>query len=250
MRRARSRFGMGTHRRCICGGRGGRWPRRAQLLMALLLPDPGDPLCPEDFKGEARRILQGMRERPSAWGTCVQTDDGLRRVLLEFIGRFANWDNAADAGYLATGRALVRAAHPEETPLGGGPVCGRRIHSAGGAAAGLRGICQRPQSGGLPDPQSDAGGHSAARARAGPTSCGGLARKLRSRPSGIWQTCNPRTPTARLPSPISGRAPCAAKLPTAALKFRSCGRSGCARKRTASGPCGHRSNGRTALRPG
>ena len=105
------------------------WARRPlassrAVLMALLLPDPGDPLCPEDFKGEARRILQGMRERPSAWGTCVQTDDGLRRVLLEFIGRFANWDNAADAGYLATGRALVRAAHPDETPLVVDPFAG------------------------------------------------------------------------------------------------------------------------------
>ena len=105
------------------------WARRPlassrAVLVALLLPDPGDPLCPEDFKGEARRILQGMRERPSAWGTCVQTDDGLRRVLLEFIGRFANWDNAADADYLATGRALVRAAHPEETPLVVDPFAG------------------------------------------------------------------------------------------------------------------------------
>ena len=65
-----------------------------------------------------------MRERPSEWGTCVQTDDGLRRVLLEFVGRFANWDNAADPDYLVTGRALVRAAHPEEAPLVVDPFAG------------------------------------------------------------------------------------------------------------------------------
>ena len=38
------------------------WARRPlaacrAMLLALLLPDPADPHCPEDFKREARRIL-------------------------------------------------------------------------------------------------------------------------------------------------------------------------------------------------
>ena len=31
---------------------------------------------------------------------------------------------------MRAGRALVKAAHPEETPLGGRPICRRRLHSA------------------------------------------------------------------------------------------------------------------------
>jgi adenine-specific DNA methylase len=48
--------------------------------------------------------------------------------LLKFIGDFANWDFASDKAYLDAGRALIRAAHPEETPLivdpfsGGGSI--------------------------------------------------------------------------------------------------------------------------------
>ena len=45
-------------------------------------------------------------------------------MLLQFIGRFANWDNAANSDYVGTGRALVRAAHPEETPLVVDPFAG------------------------------------------------------------------------------------------------------------------------------
>lgn len=46
------------------------WARRPlassrAMLMALLLPDPADPHCPEDFRREARRALSAFRERPS-----------------------------------------------------------------------------------------------------------------------------------------------------------------------------------------
>ena len=43
---------------------------------------------------------------------------------------FANWDNAARNEYLNTGRGLVQAAHPEQTPLVVDPFAGP--HSAGG----------------------------------------------------------------------------------------------------------------------
>ena len=105
------------------------WARRPlassrAVLIALLLPDPCDADCPPSFKTDARKALLGMKTRPSGWDEQVKTDDGLRRALLKFIADFANWDNSAVPEYLETGRALVRAAHPEETPLVVDPFAG------------------------------------------------------------------------------------------------------------------------------
>ena len=105
------------------------WARRPlassrAVLMALLLPDPCDSQCPEQFKEEARRVVLGLRVGRSGWGKAVSTDTGLRGVLLQFIARFADWDNAADPEYVAAGRALVRAAHPEEKPVVVDPFAG------------------------------------------------------------------------------------------------------------------------------
>ena len=98
------------------------WARRPlassrAVLMALLMPDPCDPHCPDEFKTQARELLLRMRGRPSGWDSVIQTDEGLRQILLKFIADFANWDNAAQEEYLNTGQGLVKAAHPEETPL-------------------------------------------------------------------------------------------------------------------------------------
>ncbi len=105
------------------------WARRPlassrAVLMALLLPDPCDADCPDAFKERAREALLSMRTRPAAWDEQVGDDAGLRRVLLKFIADFANWDNSAKPEYLDTGRALVRAAHPDETPLVVDPFAG------------------------------------------------------------------------------------------------------------------------------
>ena len=54
----------------------------------------------------------------------IKKDEGLRKVILEFIADFANWDRSADADYLKTGRGLVRAAHPDEPPLVVDPFAG------------------------------------------------------------------------------------------------------------------------------
>ena len=105
------------------------WARRPlassrAVLMALLLPDPCDSHCPEEFKGKARELLLAMRERPSGWNSLVKTDEGLRQTLLRFIADFSNWDNAAREEYLETSRGLVQAAHPEQTPLVVDPFAG------------------------------------------------------------------------------------------------------------------------------
>jgi adenine-specific DNA methylase len=88
------------------------------MLLGLLLPDPCDSLCPEDFKGRARSLL------PQVQGTVGPKDEDLRRSLLRFIGDFANWDLSSDRTYLEVSRGLVKAAHPEETPLVVDPFSG------------------------------------------------------------------------------------------------------------------------------
>lgn len=107
------------------------WARRPlaacrSMLMALLLPDPCDLHCPEQFKREARRILNEFPQYTAdRFQKMMQTDTGLRQLLLhEFIADFANWDNAANPAYLKTARALVKAAHGEEAPLVVDPFAG------------------------------------------------------------------------------------------------------------------------------
>ena len=105
------------------------WARRPlaacrAMLMALLLPDPCDSACPEEFRSTAKDILIRKHGRPSRWESEVKTDKGLRKTLFSFIGDFANWDNSANIDYLQTARALVKAAHPEETPLVVDPFAG------------------------------------------------------------------------------------------------------------------------------
>ena len=99
------------------------WARRPlaacrAMLMALLLPDPCDPNCPEEFKKRARNILPRVQGKP---GT---KDIDLRNELLRFIGDFANWDNSGSPVYLESARGLVRAAHGEEPPLVVDPFAG------------------------------------------------------------------------------------------------------------------------------
>ena len=99
------------------------WARRPlassrAVLLALLLPDPCDECCPEDFKEQARQLL------PAVGCGRGETDERLQQGLLKFIADFANWDNAAKHSYLETGRALVRAAHGDETPLVVDPFAG------------------------------------------------------------------------------------------------------------------------------
>ena len=87
------------------------------MLLALLLPDPCDPHCPEKFKRQSREILSSVRQPPV-------NDAELRKGLLWFIGAFANWDMAAHPTYLQVGRNLVRAAHGEKAPLVVDPFAG------------------------------------------------------------------------------------------------------------------------------
>ena len=79
------------------------------MLLALLLPDPCDPHCPEEFKTKAHALFQ----QAMLPGKKPTTDAELRARLLHFIGEFANWDLASDRTYLEIACGLVKAAHPE-----------------------------------------------------------------------------------------------------------------------------------------
>jgi hypothetical protein len=99
------------------------WARRPlaacrAMLIALLLPDPLDSLCPSDFKEKARDLLRGVLGRTG------RSDESLREALLRFIGEFANWDNSANKTFLEIGRGLVQAAYPNERPLVVDPFAG------------------------------------------------------------------------------------------------------------------------------
>src|SRR5213079_3363177 len=74
------------------------WARRPlassrAVLLGLLLPDPCDPHCPPDFKAQTRVLLQQVP------GSVANTDEGLQKALLRFIGEFANWDLSTNRAY-------------------------------------------------------------------------------------------------------------------------------------------------------
>ena len=193
------------------------WARRPlassrAVLLALLLPDPCDEHCPEDFKQQAREILRAVRQPPA-------NDSELRQGLLSFIANFANWDNAADRTHLNVSRALVKAAHGEEPPLvvdpfaGGGSIPLEALRLGCEAfASDLNPVACLILKVMLEDIP-----------RHGP----GLAEELRRvggeikrQASRSWRICIPRTRTGRRRLPICGRARCVAKRPTAARRFR------------------------------
>ena len=105
------------------------WARRPlassrAVLLALLLPDPCDELCPQAFKDRARQILLAMDGRPQGWSRNIVSDEGLRRIVLRYIADFANWENARKPTYIDVARALVTAAHPHDTPVVVDPFAG------------------------------------------------------------------------------------------------------------------------------
>lgn len=108
------------------------WARRPlassrAMLLALLLPDPADEHCPDEFRAEARRRLVEVPQ-PAPWHFTLRSEEteheGLRRVLLGFIADFAAWGNASRPAFLKAARALVTAAYGEDRPQVVDPFAG------------------------------------------------------------------------------------------------------------------------------
>ncbi|GIW40412.1 MAG: hypothetical protein KatS3mg076_0989 [Candidatus Binatia bacterium] len=226
------------------------WARRPlascrAVLLALLWPDPCDPLCPTEFKNKARELLRKVGECNPG-----KTDEDLRGALLRFIAHFSNWDLAGDPVWLEVARGLVRAAYPEELPLVVDPFAGGGSIPLRGLAGGMRRIRERSQPGCLPDPQGHARGHSTTRTRAG--------RQVAPRGRGDQETGGEGAPRP-LPEgsgrrdadclPVGTNRP-AASLRTVGRRSPWHARSGSARKRTGSARCATTWSGRRGGRRG
>jgi adenine-specific DNA methylase len=89
------------------------WARRPlassrAMLLALLLPDPGDPACPDGFKQQAHTLLKTIRKQD------IEPDDlALRRALLNFIGDFANRPRLPDG---MVGKAAIGTGSSNPVP--------------------------------------------------------------------------------------------------------------------------------------
>ncbi len=105
------------------------WARRPlsscrAILLGLLLPDPCDLHCPSTFKKKARNILINMDGRPLGWAKIINSDPGLRSVMLEFIANFSNQDNAIDDTYIEVSNLLIKSAYQRYVPLVVDPFSG------------------------------------------------------------------------------------------------------------------------------
>jgi putative DNA methylase len=124
------------------------WARRPlaacrAVICASLWPDPADPLCPQQFRDKASKIMLdfamaavtnkqlGESCDPQSWTKwqSLSKKGGLnsrleshwiilRFALLDFIADFANWDNSTVAQYIEASHSLTQAAHEA---LGGAP---------------------------------------------------------------------------------------------------------------------------------
>ncbi len=101
------------------------WARRPlaacrAAVFASLIPDPGDPECPESFRQLVMELLKSeqFRPRPSADVPSSPaprpsslTEDTPRNRCLEFIKHLVRWENSNNPEYIEPARKLIAAAH-------------------------------------------------------------------------------------------------------------------------------------------
>lgn len=108
------------------------WARRPlaacrAMLLSLLLPDPADEHCSEEFKTAARDLLLRIRS------AIDDNDVALREALNRFVADFASWEQSRDPVWLDVSRKLIEAAHDGMPPLVVDPF-------SGGGAIPLEGL--------------------------------------------------------------------------------------------------------------
>ncbi|MBI4535551.1 MAG: DUF1156 domain-containing protein, partial [Ignavibacteriae bacterium] len=115
------------------------WARRPlaacrSVLLGLLLPDPCDEHCPNEFLTQSAELLakrysgvfkssefKVQSDQPSTLNFEPST---IRELLLKFIAEFSNWDHSTSPLHLEIARGLVKAAHGDEPPLVVDPFAG------------------------------------------------------------------------------------------------------------------------------
>src|SRR5947209_2346581 len=95
-------------------------------FLALGLPDPVDPLCPEGFRQRATEVLRQL------YGTSAANAADhalLRRSLIRLVSDFSSWELATIPAYLDAARDLLAVAHralysSDGPPLAADPFAG------------------------------------------------------------------------------------------------------------------------------
>jgi len=92
------------------------------VILASLLPDPEDSMCPTSFLTMAQKILRRFTGKESS------NRQILRDTLLSFISDFSSWGNSNNSIYIEAAQELVQARYGEATPVilepfaGGGAI--------------------------------------------------------------------------------------------------------------------------------
>jgi len=79
-------------------------------VFALLIPDPDDPECPEEFRTLVIDVL-GKRQFQPTNGDGSSIEDTPRNRCLEFIKHLVRWENTNNPDYIDPARRLIVAAH-------------------------------------------------------------------------------------------------------------------------------------------
>jgi len=107
------------------------WARRPlgacrAVICASLWPDPVDENCPHAFRESAKaNMLQWVNGDQRLWSAASFSKFGkvlknkellndnfeIRKLLLEFIADFSNWDNSTNINFLQVSNSLTQAAH-------------------------------------------------------------------------------------------------------------------------------------------
>ena len=154
---------------------------------------------------QKRLVAKAEAERRGQKWTAFASDTDwppprIRAGLLQLVASGSSWEFAADKTYLSVVRNLVKAAHPEETPLVVDPFAGGGSIPLEALRLGCDAFRQRPQPRRVSHPQGDAGRHPPPRA------CGladelrqAPARRSRPRQRRSWPIIYPKDPDGATP---------------------------------------------------
>src|SRR6516165_7956370 len=92
------------------------WARRPlaacrAAVFASLIPDPGDPECPESFRKLVMEQLGRSEFKPKSEENGKPVEDTPRNRCLEFIKHLVRWENSNKPDYIEPARKLIAAAH-------------------------------------------------------------------------------------------------------------------------------------------